>query len=167
MLANEFDEIKRILNGRYKVCDDGTDVIRWYESLKGFDFATVKEAINDWIINDGWKPEVVNIVERCKDIERWNKQVRAAEEPNVKTIACPYCRDSGLIVKISPTGIVQGEPCDYCSRGKKNFPWKYLSEQEKHDYNTKEIKAGRSVPKVHVAPDDFRAWYVYGKETSK
>ncbi len=163
MLANEFDEIKRILSGRYKVCNEGPEVIRWYESLKEFDFAIVKEAVNDWIINDGWKPEVVNIVERCRDVQRWKRQLQAAApDPNEKTVGCPHCRDSGLIITTSPTGIVQGRPCDKCFRGKKNYPWAFMSEHDRADYNAKEIKAGRSVPKVHHAPDDFRAWYVYG-----
>lgn len=163
MIAVEFDEIRRILHGRYKICEDQKDVIRWYEALKGYDFAVVRDAVNDWIVNDGWKPEAVNIVERCKDVIRWKQQAQTDTDPNEKTIGCPYCRDSGLIVKISPTGIVEGDPCDFCFRGKKNYPWKYLSEQEKQDYNTKEAKAGRSVPRAHRAPDDFRASYVYGK----
>lgn len=163
MLANEFDEIRRILYGRYKICNEKAEVARWYNELKGFDFSVAKEAINDWIVNDGWKPEAVNIVERCKDVERWRKQIRTAEEePNVKTVSCPYCRDSGLIVKTTPTGIVVGEPCEHCHRGRQNYPWEFLTEQEKHDYNVAEAKAGRSVPAVHRAPDDFRQAYLYG-----
>lgn len=165
MISAEMQEIRRILNGKYKICQTMDETERWFYQLKEFDFATVKEAINDWIINDGWKPEVVNIVERCKDVQRWKKQLQAAApDPNEKTVGCPYCRDSGLIVTTSPTGIVQGRPCDKCFRGKKNYPWAFMSEHDKADYNAKEIKAGRSVPKVHRAPDDFRAWYVYGKE---
>lgn len=164
MLANEFNEIKRILNGRYKICEDQTDVIRWYEGLKEFDFSVVKEAVNDWIVNDGWKPEVVNIAERCRDIIRWRQQSRMNMDPNEKTVRCVHCRDSGLITTTTRKGIVQGRPCDKCFRGKKNYPWAFLSDKEKEDYNAKEIKAGRAVPKVHFAPDEFRKAYLYGND---
>lgn len=162
MITTEFDEIRRILHGRYKMFEDQADVIRWYEGLKAYDFATVKEAVNDWIVNDGWKPEVVNIAERCKDVIRWKKQIRATQEPNVKTIACPYCHDSGLIITTTPTGIEQGRPCTHCIKGKLNYPWYFLSQQEKDEYNAREIKAGRSVPKYHYAPEEFRNAYLYG-----
>ena len=164
MIATEFDEIQRILNGRYKLCNSQDEAFRWYEGLKAFDFSVVKEAVNDWIVNDGWKPEVVNIAERCRDIMRWRQQSRVNLDPNEKTVGCTYCRDSGLIVTTTPTGIVQGRPCDKCFRGKKNYPWAFLSEKEKEDYNAKEIKAGRSVPKVHTAPEEFKKAYLYGDE---
>ena len=166
MIASEFDEIRRILYGRYKICNEKAEVTRWFGELKAFDFSVVKEAVNDWIVNDGWKPEAVNIVERCRDVERWRKQIGTASstDPNEKTVSCPYCRDSGLIIKTYPSGVKTGEPCDHCFRGKKNFPWKYLSEQEKKDYNMAEIKAGRSVPKVHTAPEEFKKAYLYGDE---
>lgn len=162
MLTVEFDEVKRILNGRYKICEDQTEIVRWFEALKTYDFLVVKEAVNDWIINDGWKPEVVNIVERCKDVIRWRQQARVNEEPNERTIACPYCHDSGLIITKHPTGVNTGKPCPHCSRGKKNYPWTFLSEEERREYNEKEIKAGRQVPKYHEAPKDFYLAYVYG-----
>lgn len=162
MLTVEFDEVKRILNGRYKICEDQTEIVRWFEALKPYDFPVVKEAVNDWIINDGWKPEVVNIVERCKDVLRWRQQARVNEEPNERTVACPYCHDSGLIITRHPTGVNTGKPCPHCSRGKKNYPWAFLSEEERREYNEKEIKAGRQVPKYHEAPRDFYLAYVYG-----
>lgn len=162
MLTIEFDEIKRILNGRYKICEDQTEIVRWFEALKPYDFPVVKEAVNDWIINDGWKPEVVNIVERCKDVVRWRQQARVNEEPNERTIACPYCHDKGLIRTTQPTGVITGKPCPHCSRGKKNYPWEFLSEEEHREYNENEIKAGRQVPKYHEAPKDFYKAYVYG-----
>lgn len=162
MIAAEFDEIKRILQGRYNLFTDQEDVFRWYNGLKAFDFSIVKEAVNDWIINDGWKPEVVNIVERCKDVERWKRKIKAAEEPNTKTVACPYCHDRGLIITTSPTGIETGRPCEHCMRGRANYPWYFLSEEEKREYNAKEIKAGRSVPNYHEAPKEFWRTYVYG-----
>lgn len=167
MIATEFDGIKRILKGRYNLFEDNADVFRWYEELKGFDYSVVKEAVNDWIINDGWKPEVVNIVERCKDVIRWNAKIKAAQEPNVKTISCPHCRDSGLIITTSPTGIDQGRPCTFCPKGRQNYPWYFLTQQEKDEYNAKEIKAGRSVPIYHYAPDDFRQAYLYGESPKK
>ena len=162
MIATEFDGIKRILKGRYNLFEDNADVFRWYEELKGFDYSVVKEAVNDWIINDGWKPEVVNIVERCKDVICWNAKIKATQEPNVKTISCPYCRDSGLIITTTPTGIDQGRPCTHCVKGRQNYPWYFLSDEEKREYNAKEIKAGRSVPFYHYAPDEFRQVYLYG-----
>lgn len=163
MLATEFDEIRRILNGRYGICADLIEVNRWYNELKAWDFAVVKEAVNDWILHDQWKPEVVNIVERCKDVERWKQKIKAAEEPNVKTVACPYCHDRGLIIKTYPNGSEMGHPCPYCSRGKLNYPWEFLSEEEKREYNAKEIKAGRSVPNYYEAPKEFLKEYLYGK----
>ena len=81
MISAEMQEIRRILNGKYKICQTMDETERWFYQLKEFDFVTVKEAINDWIINDGWKPEVVNIVERCKDVQRWKKQLQAAGQP--------------------------------------------------------------------------------------
>lgn len=166
MIAAEFDGVKRILNGRYNLFTDQQDVIRWYEELKDYDFAIVKEAINDWIVNDGWKPEVVNIVERCKDVIRWHRQIAAAnaENPNTKTVACPYCHDTGLIIKTYPNGVETGQPCERCRAGQINYPWFFLSADEKRDYNAKEIKAGRSVPNYHIAPDEFRKAYLYDKK---
>ena len=165
MIANEFDEIRRILNGRYKICSEKTDAIRWFEALKAYEFSVVKEAVNDWIVNDGWKPEIVNIADRCNDLLRWRRKIREAEEPNVKTVACPECRDSGLVTWTSPTGIRMGHPCERCSKGKANFPWQFLTDDEKRAYNEKEIKAGRAVVKPHVAPKEFYDWYVYGKQS--
>lgn len=167
MIVAEFDGIKRILHGRYNLFADKADVERWYEGLKQFDYSVVKEAVNDWIINDGWKPEVVNIVERCKDVIKWNTKIRAAEEPNVKTVACPYCHDSGLIITTYPTGAQAAKPCEHCHKGRINYPWYFLSDDEKREYNAKEIKAGRSVPNYHYAPDEFRQAYLYGDKAKK
>ena len=162
MITTEFDGIKRILQGRYNLFADEIDVVRWFEGLKEFDYAVVKEAVNDWIINDGWKPEVVNIVERCKDVLRWQRQIGVAQAVNVKTVACPYCHDSGLIIKSYPTGAQTAHPCEHCVKGKVNYPWYFLSDEEKREYNAREIKAGRSVPNYHYAPDEFRQAYLYG-----
>ena len=163
MIAKEFDEIQRTLSSRYKLCEDSRESFRWYESLKAYDFSVVKEAVDDWIINDGFKPALINIVDRCNDVLRWRQKIREAEEPNVKTIACPHCRDTGLVTTVSPTGVLMGHPCEHCSRGKKNYPWHFLSEDERREYNEKEIKAGRAVVKENAASKDFYDWYVYGK----
>lgn len=165
MIAKEFDEIRRILSGRYKLCEDSKESFRWFESLKAYEFSIVKEAVNDWIVSDGWKPEVVNIVDRCNDVLRWRRQSREAAEPNVKTVACPICRDSGLVVKTSPTGIRVGTPCTACKMGQLKYPWEFLSDDQKQQYNEREIKAGRQVPKIHEAPKNFYNWYVNGIET--
>lgn len=165
MITAEFEEIRRILNGRYKLFEDQADVLRWYNGLKEYDFAIVKEAVNDWIVNDQWRPEVVNIAERCKDVLRWKRQIKAAaaENPNAKTVACPYCHDKGLIYKTYPTGIQTAHPCTQCQAGRRNFPWFFLTTEERNEYNAKEIKDGRTVPNYHVAPDDFLRAYLYGK----
>lgn len=162
MIATEFDEIQRILNGRYKLCQTRDEAFRWFEALKPYDFSVVKEAVNDWIINDGWKPEVVNIVERCKDVLRWRQQAMVNEEPNERTVACPFCHDTGLIITTHPTGVSTGKPCPHCSRGKKNYPWEFLNEEERREFNEKRIKQGISVPKYHEAPREFYKAYVYG-----
>lgn len=167
MLGSEFDGIKRILQGRYNLFADETDVVRWFEGLKGFDYSVVREAVNDWIINDQWKPEVVNIVERCKDVVRWNEKIKAAQEPNVKTVSCPYCHDGGLIYKTYPTGIQTAYPCKKCPAGRRKFPWVFLTAEEQNEYNAKEIKAGRIVPNYQVAPDDFLQAYLYGEPAKK
>lgn len=165
MIVSEMEEIRRILFGRYKLLQTKNDTERWYHQLKMYDFSVVKEAVNDWIINDGWKPEVVNIVDRCNDVLRWRRQIREAEEVNVKTVACPVCRDTGLVVKTSPTGVLVGTPCTACRMGQVRYPWEFLSDEQKQQYNEREIKAGRQVPKIHEAPKDFYNWYVNGIET--
>lgn len=162
MTAAEMTEIIRILNGRYKLCAERSEAERWYLELRHYPFSVVKEAVNDWIIHDGWKPEVVNIVERCKDVVRWREKSKAAaEDPNVKTVSCPYCHDRGLIIKNQPGGYT-GDPCTHCLAGKKFFPWDFLSDEEKREYNEREIKAGRAVPKYHYAPNEYREAYLRG-----
>ena len=165
MIAKEFDVIQRILSSRYKLCDDSIESYRWYEALKAYDLSVVKEAVNDWIVNDQWKPDVINIVDRCNDVLRWRQKAREAEDPNMKTVACPECRDTGLVVKTSPTGIRIGSPCQKCKLGRSRYPWEFLSDEQKRAFNEREIKAGRAVVKEHTAPKDFYEWYVYGKDT--
>lgn len=165
MIAAEFSGIQRVLQGKYKLCQSQEEAREWYMLLRGYEFDDVREALDDWIVNDGFTPAPVNILQRTKDIIRWREEAAVAPQisaSNVRTVLCPECQDTGLVTWISPTGVRLGHPCKACPEGRKRFPWEFLTPEEKEEYNRKELRAGKRIPRPMEALRDFYLRYVYG-----
>lgn len=159
----KFDETERVLRtfraSYYMDISTATAQV-WYTHLMDFDYSIVNAAAMDYIANERKAPTIADIVEKCRAIIKARRE-SAYQEPdtNTKTVKCPFCKDRGLVMYESPTGVLIGRPCTSCPAGRKRYPWEFLTEEQKQIYRESEAKKGRVVPKPHVASDEFYAEY--------
>lgn len=169
--TEEVLRLKQRLKATWKdIMPDANSVAVWRDTFEDYTFKEVEHAAVEYMKTNYYKPTPADII-ACIPARIPAAAYKPAPQKKyetmpdgkvVRVVKCKWCRDSGLIITTSPTGIDQGRPCTHCEMGRINYPWYFLTEQEKADYNAKELKAGRSVPNYYYAPDDFRKAYLYG-----
>ena len=142
---------------------DNAEQRTWYEQLKEFDFSDVNQSVNDYISMNNRRPTPADIISGAK---RYRSTRRAAADyHNERLVKCNQCNDTGWVNTVSPTGTWTAHPCTVCGRGREVCPGYFLTDEEREAALKEEEKQGLKPPRnVHVAPDDFRDWYLYGNK---
>lgn len=154
-----FDDIKTImgfLRSNYFMQTDEAAAQVWYTHFADYDAGLVREAVMDYMRTERKPPTIADIVDRCDTVR---KARRKAPDPNARTVRCPYCRDRGLIMRETPTGVIVGHPCTECSSGRERYPWRFLSPEEQQAYKEREAKAGRPYVEPHECSREFYEMY--------
>ncbi len=166
MSGQEYRDIVRLLRGSFRQMfqtNEQTEV--WWTWLKEYDFHDAKNGVTSYIMNETREPTIAAIIDWIdKARERERIQMRNAQIPNnSKTVRCIHCKDTGLIVTTTPTGVQVGRACRECEMGRTRYPWEFLTDEEKEEWFQKEEKKGRRPCRhPHEAPEDFYMEYCYG-----
>lgn len=161
MIATEFNEIIGRMYGAYGMLADQESQRVWYEQLKEFDFADIRTAVDDYTRYNSRRPTIADIIEGTRRVRR-TRQAQANIHQE-RLVRCPYCNDTGLVTKITPTGIRVGHPCESCPRGRENYPWYFMSDDERETALKEAEKRGEKPPrKPHQASHEFYMQYCYG-----
>lgn len=168
MTKSEFETIRRKIDLAFNNLHDDETIVLWYDNLKEFSADDVEKAVADYIYNNNRRPTVADIVQgsRMSKVRR----TRPIDVHNTKTVKCPYCNDTGLIVTEHPggkhhPGAIVGTPCTHCEAGRIKHPWEFKTEDEKEKILQEEERQGLKPPRdVHVAPKEFYEWYCFGTE---
>ena len=161
MIASEFGMIQQKLHGAFSILSDKPDQQVWFDALKAYDYSDVDAAVTEFIYSNNRRPTIADIA----DGARRNKAIRTQpiDFRNTKTVKCPYCNDTGLIVTETPLGVKNGTPCDHCGLGRVKHPWYYKTEEEKEEYIKDEERRGLRPPrKIYEASKEFYMMYNYG-----
>lgn len=163
MIVAEFEIIANKLYGAFGMLTDEETQRVWWNQLKDLPLSDVEQAVDDYTRYNSRRPTVAEIFDGAKRV-RLQRQVEN-DFHNVRLVRCPVCNDTGLVVKITPKGIAVGTPCTDCPRGKTNYPWYFLSDDEKAEWIKEEEKQGRKPPKhPSEASEEFYMMYCYGIE---
>lgn len=152
----KFDETQKILSSlraSYYIDSKAETVQVWHTHLMQFDYDTVYAATMDYIANERRTPTIADIVERCRAVLSARRHPQP--DPNARTVKCPYCKDRGLIMYESPTGVILGRPCTSCGKGRERYPWEFMTPEEQQAWREAEAKQVRKVPVFYVASDEF------------
>lgn len=169
--TEEVLRLKQRLKATWKdIMPDASSVAVWRDTFEDYTFKEIEQAAIDYMKANYYKPtpaDIIGMIPVKVPAAAYNsapaKMYETMPDGRVqRVIKCRWCNDSGLIINTYPTGAQAAQPCEHCEMGRINYPWYFLSPEEKAEYNAKEIKAGRSVPNYHYAPDEFRQAYLYG-----
>ena len=156
MDKREYSEIVRLLKGSYRfLMQEQDQIMVWWTWLKDYTFEEAKSGVTQYIMNNTREPnagDIVNAIEKARDANRYRQQYDA----NQRMGHCPHCRDTGLIVTESPTGIKQGRPCEMCERGRQRYPFWFIEDKDEW------YKDHPEFPRPYEAPQSFVDTYVYG-----
>lgn len=164
MRKDEFDDIVgRKLYGAFGMMRYQEEKDLWFEQLAEFDADVVNIAITDYISVNNRRPTPADIINESKRVISTRRSMDNYR--NEKLVKCPYCYDRGLIITVSPKGIVNGRPCTHCSKGREKYPWSFLTPDEQEKVLKEEERQGLKPPRdVHVAPKEYYNMYNYGVE---
>ena len=155
----EMTTIAEQLRAAYRILNTEAETQVWYTYLKDFAFDVVNAAVKDYIMTEPRIPSIANIVQYCKDTEKARRNTARNYDPNAKTVKCVFCKDRGLIYYQTPTGVIQGRPCDKCEEGRRRYPWKFLTEEQKQAWKESEAKKGRPYVEPHECSREFYELY--------
>lgn len=161
MTKEEFAKIVNALRSNYQwMLESDEEVLSWFTFLKNENYEDVRRGITRIILNNPKPPTVAEVMENTAAARR---EYRMNSNMNTeRAVHCIYCKDTGLIVTQSPTGVMLGHPCDKCKRGREKYPWNFLDAKEQRDFIDQEIRKGRNIQKPIESPKDFYMAYVYG-----
>ena len=163
MIANEFGIIQRKLHASFGILSDADDQRVWYDSLRQYDFEDVDASVSAYIYANNRRPTIADIVNGARVNK--SKRSRPPEFRGRATVSCPFCKDKGLIITVTPMGIVNGRPCDKCGMGRAKHPWEFKSEEEKEQALKEEEQRGLHPPRdVFEASKEQYMLYNYGVE---
>ena len=169
MSGQEYREIVRMLRGSFRQLfqtDEQTEV--WWTWLKEDDFFEAKMGVTAYIMKETREPTVAAIIDSIeKERERERSRKMYTTIPaNTKTVRCIHCKDTGLIVTETKTQVLVSRPCRECEMGRKNYPWEFLTDEEKEEWFQKEEKKGRRPCRhPYEASKEFYLMYCYGIES--
>lgn len=153
MTKEEFREVVKILQGNWRyMLQKEDELLSWWTFLREYSYRDAKNGAVRCVLNQSEEPKIKDIREAIDAYKATEKQKEL--DTNAPTIHCIYCRDTGLITKMSPTGYRVGRPCDQCDRGRNNYPWDFMSEEEQSEWIEKENQKGRSVPRCVETPKE-------------
>lgn len=170
MTQIEFETIRRKIDLAFNNLHEDDAVRLWYDNLKEFDANDVDRAVGEYIYSNNRRPTVADIVQGARQSR--NRRTKPIDIHNTKTVRCPYCNDTGLIITETPVGAhhpgaVTGRPCTHCEKGRINHPWDFKTDEEREKILQEEERQGLKPPRdVHVAPKEFYEWYCFGTEMS-
>ena len=163
MTKPEFETIRYKIDLAFNNLHEDDVVRLWYENLMDFSVDDVDTAVNDFIYNNNRRPTIADIVQGSRLSK--NRRTRPIDIYNTKTVKCPYCNDSGLIVTVSPKGVWNGRPCTHCSKGKEKHPFDLLTPEEQEVVYKEEERQGlRPCRHPFEATKEQYMLYNYGVE---
>lgn len=161
MKNEEFGIIYQKLHASFGMLYDRADQKVWFNALNGFDFVDVDSAVSEFVYANNRRPTIADIADGAR-----KHKARRTRQPDIqrsKTVKCPYCKDTGLIIT-KYMGACVGRPCTSCEMGRIKHPWDFLSDKEKEEYIREEEKQGLRPPRsYHEAPKDFYLAYITGE----
>lgn len=155
----EMTTIAEQLRAAYRILNTEAETQVWYTYLREFDFDIANAAVTDYIMTEPRIPSIANIVQYCNDTIRARRNPTRTYDPNAKTVKCRFCKDRGLVLRITPTGILEGDPCTNCEEGRLRYPWQFLTEEQKQAWKESEAKKGRPYVEPHECSREFYELY--------
>lgn len=160
MSIQEYKEIVRLLKGSFRFMLQTREQEEvWLTWLKNYEFADVKAGVTRYILSSAKEPTVRDIIESIEKAQE-AERMRRSYDRQQRMVHCPHCRDTGLIVTESPTGILQSRPCEMCERGRENYPFYFKTDEEKEQWYRDNAAKGAVRP--FEASQEFVNAYVYG-----
>lgn len=132
MNREQMVEITEALTGAYRFMDfsgSGTFEI-WFEVLKGYEAAEVKQAVRNWIAYSKTEPTPADILDATKNVRLSNRKIAQDSMAWQTAVRCPKCNDRGFTLVRYPGGYEEMRVCD-CASARENFGYCFTDEYEK------------------------------------
>lgn len=132
MNREQMGEISDALSGAYRFMDfSGPATFEtWFEILKGYEFAEVKQAVRTWIAYNKTEPTPADILDGTKNVRLNNRKIAQESVAWSETVRCPKCNDRGFVLVIYPGGHEELRPCD-CAAARENFGYCFTEEYDR------------------------------------
>lgn len=161
MNREEFIEVANTLKGNWRfMLQTQEELLLWFTHLKEYSLRDAKGGAVRYILSETTEPKIRDIIDA---IDAYKASEKRTVNLNERMVHCIYCKDTGLIVTESPTGVKLGRPCRACKRGEQRYPWEFMDKEEQEEWMMKEVKKGRNVPRPVEAPKEFYETYTKGK----
>lgn len=129
MNREQMVEITDALTGAYRFMDfsgSGTFGI-WYEVLKDYEAAEVKQAVRNWIAYNKTEPTPADILDATKNVRLANRKIAQDSVAWSEAVRCPKCNDRGFMMVRYPSGYEELRHCD-CKTARDLFGYCFTDE---------------------------------------
>lgn len=129
MNREQMVEITDALTGAYRFMDfsgSGTFGI-WYEVLKDYEAAEVKQAVRNWIAYNKTEPTPADILDATKNVRLANRKIAQNSVAWNEAVRCPKCNDRGYVLVQYPGGYEELRHCD-CKAARDLFGYCFTDE---------------------------------------
>ena len=141
MTQQEFSDIIYKLKGNWRnMFDTEEQQMLWWTYLRDYEAADASAGVVKYILSETIEPKIAAITDY---IDKAKKERKYAKVDPSTAVHCIHCKDRGLIITESPTGVMLGKPCDMCGRGRERHPWEFMSKQEQDEWYVEEGRKGR------------------------
>lgn len=131
MNAKEMQEIFKELMALYRFMDFSNESASelWFDALKGYELAEVKQAVRNWSRFSQTEPTIKDMIDAVKNVRISRSDVTQGyvDYRSLKTVRCPRCNDHGYIEVVYPNDYTEMRVCN-CETARQRFGFAFTDE---------------------------------------
>lgn len=122
-------EITEMLTGAWRFMDFSSPATfeTWFEILKRYEFAEVRQAVQNWNAYHKTEPTIAELLDETKNVRIYNRENAQDSVAWSEAVRCPKCNDRGYVLVQYPSGYDDFRPCD-CKTARENYPYFFSDE---------------------------------------
>lgn len=115
---------------RFLPLDETATAELWYDILKNYEAAEVKQAVRNWIAYSKTEPTPADILDATKNVRIANRRIAQDSMAWNEAVRCPKCNDRGFVLVQYPGGYEEFRPCD-CKAAREEYPYFFTDNYQK------------------------------------